>query len=175
VGFLAWSDAGLAFAGDQCRFRISRDEVVAMAAGAGPPGLLRTEEIRLRWRGPNGRERIWRLTALGGVSRLGNSARSRRLRQRLAAWLAGRQSAGGGQLDVDEPPPPDLDEVRGDHPRRHVQAGGVIFSLLVIGGLATGVATAFGISGWAVLYAPLTAALAFVLAILPMALYRDTP
>ncbi|HOB51393.1 MAG TPA: M48 family metalloprotease [Acidobacteriota bacterium] len=173
VGFLAWSDAGLAYAGDQCRFLIPRDEVAAVAAGAGPPGLLRTEEIRLHWRGPDGRERTWRLTALGGASRLGNSARSRRLRQRLAAWLAGQQSSGGGLLTASEPPPSELDEVRGDHPRRHVQAGGVIFSLVVIGCLAAGAATALGIDGWAVLYTPLVAAFAFVLAILPMALYRD--
>ncbi|NLI46710.1 MAG: M48 family metalloprotease [Acidobacteria bacterium] len=173
VGFLAWSDAGLAYAGDQCRFLIPGDEVVAVAAGAGPPGLLRTEEIRLRWRGPDGRERIWRLTALGGVSRLGNSARSRRLRQRLEAWLAGQRSAGGDQLAVSEPPPPRLDEVRGDHPRRHAQAGGIIFSLVIIGCLAAGVATAFGIGGWATLYAPLAASMAFILAILPVTLYRD--
>lgn len=175
VGFLAWSDAGLAYAGDQCRFRIPRDAVTAVASGVGPPGLLRTEEIRLSWRDTAGRERTWRLTALGGASRFGNSARSRRLLQLLAAWQAGRRPEGGGLLAVDEPPPPELDDVRGDHPRRHVQAGGVLFSLVVISCLAAGAATVFGLGGWATLYAPLTASLAFVLAILPMALYRDTP
>ncbi len=173
VGFLAWDDAGLAYAGDRCRFRIPRDAVTAVAAGDGPPGLLRTAEIRLRWRDGAGRERTWRLTALGGTSRLGNSTRSRRLRQRLAGWQAGRRSEGGMVLAADDPPRPELDDVRGDHPRQHVQAGGVIFSLTVISLLAAGAATAFGIGGWSTLYAPLAASLAFVLAILPMALYRD--
>jgi hypothetical protein len=175
VGFVIPGADGLAYAGDRMRFRIPRDAVTAVETSCGPPGLLRTEEVRLRWRGPDGRERTWRLAALGGASRLGNFARSRRLRVRLERWRSEGGVAEPDGLAVAEAPLPELDDVRGDHPRKLVQAGGVVFTLMVIGLLSLGVSAVAGADGAAMLYGVAVSSAAYLLALLPLALYRDTP
>jgi STE24 endopeptidase len=114
IGFLLFGRDGLAFLGDQARFRLRRDQVQAVRLGPGTPGWWPVGSVYVDWRDDRSSEGWMRTFHLRGRGRTlwGLRRNTKELAERLASWL--RSPAG---VDLPELPPPPVVDVAGLHPR----------------------------------------------------------
>jgi STE24 endopeptidase len=112
VGFLVLGRDGLAFLGDQARFRLARGQVEAVRLGIGTPSWWRVGSVYVDWRSEEGSTRTFHLRGRGRTL-WGLRRNTQDLAKRLASWL--RSPEGG---DLPELPPPPVMDVAGLHPRQ---------------------------------------------------------
>lgn len=129
LGFLLLGRDGVAFLGDQVRFRLRRDQVAAVRLGPGTPSWWRIGSVYVDWRSDEGAIRTFHLRGRGRSLR-GLRRSTIDLAGRLASWL--RSPEGG---EVPELPPPPVVDVAGLHPRealrpRHLVAVGYFILVL---------------------------------------------
>lgn len=116
VGFLLLGRDGLAWLGDQTRFRLGHGQVKAVRLGPGTPTWWRVGSVYVDWKSAEGWTRTFHLRGRGRTL-LGMRRSTRLLAERLSAWLASPEGSPELPAALSELPPPLVEEVTGLHPR----------------------------------------------------------
>jgi len=90
VGFLSLSAERLSYWGEDVKFALKREEVVAVELGPGPTNWFSTPALYITWRDLSGSSGTLNLRPLGGGSMIQMRSDTRQLANDLRRWHAGR-------------------------------------------------------------------------------------
>jgi hypothetical protein len=89
IGFLAASNDGLSYCGEETRFTLRREQITRISRGPGPLGCFNNQSLYVTWRDGDGNERVFNLRPLGGRSMLEMARLTRQLASELENWHRG--------------------------------------------------------------------------------------
>jgi Zn-dependent protease with chaperone function len=193
AGYLFFSGERLCYVGEESRFSLCRDHVVAVELGPGFPGWFRARSLYIVWRNPeSGFSAIFNVRPLAVRSVLAMNRALDQLAHRIATWRAASVPSPAISSPCEELPVPQVRAVTGtslaDAMKSRAYPGFVIWAAVFSGLVASllhlplqGLAPMFSsdgdstasyasISGW---YAILTSCVLVFLLILPSLRARD--
>ncbi len=186
AGFLLFSGDRLCYLGEETRFSLRRDQIVAIQLGPGMPGWFRARGLYIVWRdSPTSSSVIFNVRPLAVRSVLAMNRRVRELANQFESWRSGSNLHSASSAACEQLPPPEVRAVtgtslnEGGKPER--LPGFLILVASISGAIASflhlpieGIAPIFSyaepetsylsISGW---YAVITACFLFALLIAP--------
>ena len=179
VGFLLIEGDRLEYVGEQARFALRRDQVVAVRMGPGGPGWLRAPRIYVTWHDEEqeaDRSFNMRPITARSIGQLGREARA--LAKQLQAWREQPSTSGATPSALAGANTPDVGEVTSLSPRALLNSRNLIGTLLIVAALAAGVGVLLGLpfdpeqggAGW---YVVGVALLACIFQWLPYFVYRE--
>lgn len=98
VGFLAASQNGLSYWGEEARFTLRPEQITRILLGPGPVGWFSNQSVYLTWQNDAGRERVFNLRPLQTRSMLKMAHLTRQLLGDLENWRRGIPLPAGSLL-----------------------------------------------------------------------------
>lgn len=86
LGFLSLTQEHLSYRGEEARFVLRRNEIIAFSLGPGPIGWFRAPSVYVTWRNGSGQESTFNVRPLQGRSMREMAKETRRLAEDLENW-----------------------------------------------------------------------------------------
>jgi len=153
IGFLAASNDGLSYCGEETRFTLRREQITRISRGPGPLGCFNSQSLYVTWRDGDGNERVFNLRPSGGRSMLEMARLTRQLASELENWhraipLPTGSLLSGGNAKTHEKKnilgSPDFGQVTSLSPRALARGRQLVRIFLFDSFIAVGVAILFG-------------------------------
>jgi Zn-dependent protease with chaperone function len=152
LGFLAASNDGLSYCGEETRFTLRREQITRISRGPGPLGCFNNQSLYVTWRDDDGNERIFNLRPLRAHSMLEMARLTRLLGSELENWYRDIPLPAGSLLSLGNAEThekdilgrPDFVQVTSFSPRALARGHQLVRIFLWDSFIAVGVAILFG-------------------------------
>jgi len=114
AGFLFFCGDRLCYVGEETRFSLRRDQIVAVQLGPGMPGWFRARGLYIVWReSPSSSSVIFNVRPLAVRSVLAMNRSVRRLAKQFESWRSGSNPNAISSASCEQLPPPEVRAVTG--------------------------------------------------------------